>query len=62
MIEKSSKEGSLSKFESYVKNICNFKQDSKIIILRKAKTKSVLNMNGNREAVKSTAILNAHKF
>lgn len=41
-----------------MKNICSLKQDNKLIILRKAKTKSVI----NREAVRSTAILNVSKF
>lgn len=54
-----SKEGSLSKFENYVRKVVNLRQDSKMIILRKAKTKSLIN---NHAAVRSTAILNAHRF
>lgn len=53
-----SKEGSLSKFESYVRNVCNVRQDSKVIILRKAKTKSLV----TNSAVRSTALLNVNKF
>lgn len=41
-----------------MRNICSLKQDNKLIILRKAKTKSVI----NREAARSTAILNVNKF
>ncbi|EFX60277.1 hypothetical protein DAPPUDRAFT_344265 [Daphnia pulex] len=54
-----SKEGSLSKFENYVRKVVNLRQDSKVIILRKAKTKSLI---ANNSAVRSTAILNAHRF
>jgi DNA polymerase II large subunit len=61
MLQKSSKEGSLSKFESYVRNVCNLRQDSKVIILRKAKTKSLVAGNSH-SAIRSTAILNVHKF
>jgi hypothetical protein len=54
-----SQEGSLSKFENYVRKVVNLRQDSKMIILRKAKTKSLIS---NNAAVRSTAILNAHRF
>lgn len=49
----------MSKFESYVRNVCNLKQESKVIILRKAKTKSLM---GSQSVVRSTAILNLNKL
>lgn len=47
----------MSKFESYIRNVCNIKQE-KMIVLRKAKAKSVV----NNESIKSAAILNAQRF
>lgn len=52
------KESSQSKFESYVKNLTRAKQDTKIILLKKGKSRSTI----NNENIRSSIVLNADRF